>query len=438
MIKIEFNPTPKQWEAFQALESAEVREVLFGGGAGSAKSYLGCAWLIISSIKYPGSKWAMCRSELKTLKQTTLASFFDLCRSWNIERGKDFVFNENKGEIHWQNGSIIILKDVKFMPSDPEFDSLGSLEITGAFIDEVAEVTQKAKDILHTRCRYKLTEFSLKPTVLMSCNPCKGWPYIQFYKASIDKNMKPGKLFIQALASDNPHLDPSYIETLESKDEATKQRLLYGNWDFDDNPQIIMPYQNVVKAFTRQKQTNNQVRYLSCDIALEGADKMVIVVWIANHIEKVYTFPKTNGAEVIEKIKSVAFEWSVNNANIVFDGTGVGGFVAGYLPGAKDFRGAGSPIGKQSYSNLRSQTFFRLAELLNTGKISIGDKTYREEISQELGAITSVPAAMKATISSKDKIIRTVGHSPDFADAISMKMVFNITPPASGRSLSWI
>jgi len=44
--------------------------------------------------------------------------------------------------------------------------------------------------------------------------------------------------FIPSLVGDNPWVDKKFIERLERFPDSSirKQRLLYGNFDFDDNP----------------------------------------------------------------------------------------------------------------------------------------------------------------------------------------------------------
>jgi hypothetical protein len=42
--------------------------------------------------------------------------------------------------------------------------------------------------------------------------------------------------FIAALPSDNPYVPKSFFDNLETADETTKQRLLHGNFDYDDTP----------------------------------------------------------------------------------------------------------------------------------------------------------------------------------------------------------
>jgi hypothetical protein len=98
----------------------------------------------------------MGRSKLKSLKETTLNTFFEL--SSRLYIGNQYNYNAQSNIITFDNGSEIVLKDLFLYPSDPNYDSLGSLEITGAFIDECNQVVYKAWQIVKSRIRYKLNE----------------------------------------------------------------------------------------------------------------------------------------------------------------------------------------------------------------------------------------------------------------------------------------
>jgi len=56
-----------------------------------------------------------------------------------------YSYNAQSSEINFSNGSQIVLKDLFSYPSDPNFDELGSLEITDAFIDEANQVSAKGE-----------------------------------------------------------------------------------------------------------------------------------------------------------------------------------------------------------------------------------------------------------------------------------------------------
>ncbi len=134
-----------------------------GQDAGGGKSGLGCYWQIKRRLKFPGTRGFIGRSELKNLKKTTLNSFFEVCKMQGLKAGVHFNYNAQDSIIKFMNGSEIILADLYAYPSDPEFDSLGSLEVTDAFVDEAPQIISKAKQILKSRIRFKIDEFGLIP-----------------------------------------------------------------------------------------------------------------------------------------------------------------------------------------------------------------------------------------------------------------------------------
>src|SRR5438128_10211672 len=143
--------TRKQSRALRFLEDKTTTEVYYGGAAGGGKSVLGCYWLLKNCFKYKGSRWLMGRSELKNLKKTTLNSFFEVAKAQGLKADVHYKLNQQESTINFPNGSQILMADLYAYPSDPEFDSLGSLEITGAFIDEAPQVSEKAKNIVKSR-----------------------------------------------------------------------------------------------------------------------------------------------------------------------------------------------------------------------------------------------------------------------------------------------
>jgi phage terminase large subunit len=189
----------------------------------------------------------MGRSKLKTLKETTLNTFLELVSKLNLS--SQISYNSQASIIKFSNGSEIIMKDLFYYPRDPEFDSLGSLEITGAFIDECNQIVYKAWQIVKSRIRYKLTEYDLIPKILGTCNPAKNWTYREFYTPSKQGCLKQERKLIQSLPTDNPHLAPSYLEALLQLDKQSRRRLYYGDWEYDDNPDALCPYDAIVDIF---------------------------------------------------------------------------------------------------------------------------------------------------------------------------------------------
>lgn len=188
-------------------------------------------------MRYPGSRGIIGRSDIGVLKESTLVTLFKVCEKLGLEAGVHYRYIDNRNKIVWHNGSVTILKDLFYYPSDPDFNSFGSTEYTDALIDEAPEIVEKAFDILNSRLRWMLNEFDLVPKILITGNPGPGWVKDKYVKDSVtglDKTLKPHQAIVLATVLDNP--DPKfariYREQLEKmSSEYDKARLLYGDWD---------------------------------------------------------------------------------------------------------------------------------------------------------------------------------------------------------------
>lgn len=424
---LNLNLTPKQTHALELLTDNTTTEILFGGSAGGGKSYMGCVWLIINCIQYKDTRWLMGRSKLKALKQTTLNTFFQICSDLKLTQ-EHYNYNQQSGEITFYNGSTIILKDLFLYPSDPNFDSLGSLEITGAFIDEVNQITEKAKNIVSSRIRHKLTEYNLIPKLFMTCNPAKNWVYDQFYKKNKEYKLEYYKKFIPALVTDNPNISPHYITQLEKLDEISKKRLLYGEWEYED-AEALAKYDNIIDSFKDYEFESNSDKYfISCDVARKGKDKAVIMLWNNFSIIKIIEMNISLVNEIVEVINNLRNQYRVNSSNVVVDGDGVGGGVVDYIKGCIDFINNSKALKSENYQNLKTQCYYKLTSLINDGQIEIynATTTQKECIIQELSLIKrkNSDSDGKLQIISKEEIKNMIGRSPDYSDAMMMRMYF--------------
>jgi len=319
----------KQEHAVFYLKDKVTEEILYGGAAGGGKSALGCLWLIEMCQTYKGSRWLMGRSKLKTLKETTLNTFFEQASKLKITH--QFKYNAQEHIIYWNNGSQIILKDLFLYPSDPEFDSLGSLEITGAFIDECNQLVYKAWQIVKSRIRYKLHEFNLIPKILGSCNPAKNWTYKEFYKPAKDHALENYRKFIQSLPTDNNHLHPSYLQSLLRLDKNSKQRLYYGNWEYDDDPSTLIEQDAIVDYFNSKHLEPSGLKYMTIDVARKGKDKTVFRIWHGWVCIARYCIEKSTLDIVVKKGKEIQLKYAISLSNIIADEDGVGGGVVDFM-----------------------------------------------------------------------------------------------------------
>jgi len=137
--------------ALRLLHDPTVVELLFGGGAGGAKSFIVCIWMVLECRNYPGIRIGLGREELKRLKQTTLVTLWSKVHQLLGVKESEFAYSEQSGTITYRNGSQILLIDMKYHPMDPEYDTFGSLELTHVVIEEVGEVQEKGVRVLSTR-----------------------------------------------------------------------------------------------------------------------------------------------------------------------------------------------------------------------------------------------------------------------------------------------
>ena len=249
---INWELTEKQTRAWDYLQNKETVEILFGGAAGGGKTHFLCCWAVDMCLEYSGVRGFLGRNSLEDFKKSTLLTLFEIMSNWGLKKDKDYTHNQQDKVFHFlKSGSDLYYGELSFYPSDPNYNYLGSTEYTFAGIDEANQVRKKAKNILRTRIRFKLKKYGLIPKLLMSCNPDKGYLYTDFYKPSRNGKLPVERAFVQALAGDNPYNDPSYVKNLIGLDDPiTKQRLLYGNWEYDDDPTKMINYEAITDLFS--------------------------------------------------------------------------------------------------------------------------------------------------------------------------------------------
>lgn len=215
-----------------------IPEIILGGGsAGGGKSYIGCCWLVLSCMQFEGIRMVVARKVRKTLLESTWVTLKNVLKEWGLKQDVNYHINNLLFTITFWNGSEIIAMDLTPSPQDPDFNSLGSLEITGGFVDEVSEVSEKAIEVLASRIRYKIADTFIVGKMLLSTNPCVTWVRSTFV---MDDNGDPvtlpkGYRYIPFSLFDNPNekfRSIYYNKLIKLRNKTDRDRLLYGNWWF--------------------------------------------------------------------------------------------------------------------------------------------------------------------------------------------------------------
>lgn len=427
----------KQEEALILLADDVTEEFLYGGGAGGAKSWTGCAWLLFMCLIFPETKWFIGREELKRITESTLITFYKVAKEY---RCTCFRFNAQKNVIIFENGSRIDLLELKYLPRDPFYERFGSTEYTGGWIEEGSEINFGAYDILRTRIgRHYNDKYDILAKIFITCNPTKKWLYNEFYKPNKQGKIKEGlKRFLQVLAHDNPFIESGYIERLKrTKDKSKKERLLNGNWDYDDNPYALCDYKNIIAIYENDHIKKAGEKYLTADVARFGSDRARIGVWDDWDLIEVQSFDVSKTTDIQAAIEALRIKYQIPKHNCIADDDGIGGGVVdncgikGFVNNARPFKEVITDTAGQvpNYENLQAQCLFGLADKINENKmyisadLSVQDK---EMINEELGTIERDPSDLKKlTLVKKAKIKENIGRSPDWRDMFLMRKYFD-------------
>jgi len=424
----------KQSKALQLLSDDITEEILYGGAAGGAKSWTGCAWLIFMCLAYPETKWFIGREELKRITESTLITWFKVAKEYGIE---SFRYNGQKNFIQFENGSRVDLLELKYLPRDPLYERFGSTEYTGGWIEEGGEINFGAYDILRTRIgRHYNDRYGILAKLLITCNPKKNWLYTEFYKPFQSRGLDIHKAFLQAFVQDNPFIESGYIERLKrTADKAKKERLLKGNWDYDDNPYALCDYDSITAIFENDHVEGGS-KYLTADIARFGSDKARIGVWDGWKLIEVVSFDVSKTTDIQAAIDALRAKHGIPKRNCIADEDGVGGGVVDNS-GILGFKNNARPLpekitsGKKEqpqYENQQTQCLFKLAEKVNESELFFEadiSPNEKEEVINEIQSIERDPSVTKKlAVVKKAKVKEDLGRSPDWRDMLLMRSYF--------------
>jgi len=433
--------TQKQINALKLLKDNITLSVGYGGSSRSGKSLLECFWITFECLAYPGVAYGLGRKELTVLKITVLRTLFTVFSFYRLTRDKDFKYSENGKLIKFFNGSEIHLIDMAYQPSDPLYTRFGGLELTSAAVDESNESHIDAIGTLSARCGWcKNEDYNITAKVLETFNPDKGHVYKRFYSPFRDGIENEYRKFIPALPSDNPH--PAIKKWTESvikeNDKVRIQRLIYGNFDYDDNPDMLVDYDAINDLFANDKVKPSHDKYISADLAMSGRDRFVAVLWRGNVAEFTIDKTKATGKMIEKDLKKLIQSKGVYNSRVVSDADGLGNYLESYIKNIKPFRGNKRATKSREFDNIKSECAWKLAEMINKREIKVICTDKQEEaVKQELSVCLRRDNAdlddQKKKLIKKPQMKQELGRSPDYFDVLLMKMVFHLKKYSSKK-----
>ena len=437
----------KQELALQMLIDHITTELAYGGAAGGAKSWTGCAWLMFMCLLYPGVKGFVGRESLKDIRDSTLVTFHKVAKRYGLKPNEDYRYNGQDNFIYFPNESRIDLLNLEYAPSDPMYERLGSKEYTFGFLEECGQIHFNAFDVLKTRIgRHLNDKYGIKAKLFLTFNPKKNWLYSYFVKPPSGQ-LKPNQAFIKALVTDNTHRESDYEERLRSiTDKVQRARLLEGNFDYEDDPAALIEYDKIIDLWSNTH-VDEGPGYITCDAARFGGDKAKIAVWKGWRLIKWRVFPKSSMTLLADEIEKEMTLFGIPASNVVVDEDGVGGGIVDIFRDYKKKRIKGfvnnsapleeaTPDGwqKPNYTNLKSQCSFGLASRINRGLMYVAPGIMTEEekqlLVQELEQIKQkdMDKDGKKAVQPKEDVKKNIGRSPDGADTLMFRQYFELKP----------
>lgn len=413
-------------------------QILYGG-AGSGKSDFKATELLIKCITAPFFRCLYVRKFQNTVRDSQFALLNDQIKRYGLEQ----YFRVNKSEmdiICSLNGNAMLsggLDDVDKLKSIPD--------LTDIWIEEPIDRKGSVKESDFTELNRRLRCEKAPNHIHLTFNPVakESWIYRLFFAQNLYS--------VRALKTtylDNHYTPPdmaAQFEALRPSNPEEYRVYALGEWgSLDDIDNRLFKEESIGDLFTNSFIQPTGVRYLTADVAFSGVDKFVIMVWDDWTVVDVRTYEKSEGDEIVNKIKEVASEYNIPGQRIAFDAGGVGIALRGFLRTAVSFVGAAAPVEtnedkaeyqkkvlpKPQYRNLRAQCYHYAAGKVNDCEAYFAVKSghMQEQLGQELRAIRKIdlPDGGKYQIVKKDEIKERIGRSPDLADTFSMRAIFDI------------
>ena len=141
---------------------------------------------------------------------------------------------------------------------------------------------------------------------------------------------------------------------------------------------------------------------------------------------------KNDAKDIEEILRAECRKHGVSRSDLIYDADGIGAFLRGYLRGAVPFTNGGRPYErtrektKEEYANAKTQCYFELAKKIQAGEIYVENATQeqKEALSEELSQVKrdKLDQDGKLYLMPKSKVKEAIGRSPDYADAMMMRM----------------
>ena len=291
---------------------------LYQGGFGSGKTWIGSLLGIILAHKYPGIVGLVLAKTYPMVRDTTMATYFDHLKAFEMTRGIHYDFNKSESRIDFKNGSQILFRHLQ----DPE--KIKSLNAGFVEVEEASQITKADFDMTLSRLRQVGIP---RKRWFGHTNPeaTKGW----VHKIFVEQNtgivaFGDEKLHIRRIISpttDNKALSEIYVESLRHQYDPEYYKIYVLGQDGDYTRGLVS------YSFSELNVRNTEYKrdltlYLSCDF---NVDPMSWV--LAHRYNGEYHFFDeivVEGSNIDESVREVIRRYPDHLGGIVITGDASG------------------------------------------------------------------------------------------------------------------
>jgi len=339
----------------------------------------------------------------------------------NLAKTKLYKFNESGLYIVCPNGAEIHFKTAE------KPDNLYGEDVYACVFDEAPRARPESW-------------YALRSTLSATEAPCKiignfggisNWvhklkekskkdPQYEYFKITCWDAVAEGILSEEEVLQAQKDLPPKIFKELYEAEASEDKGQLINN-------------ESIIKLFSNTHILDGE-HYITADIARLGRDKTVVKVWSGLRVIEIIEEPVTRVNESVEIIKGLIVKYNVNLNRTIVDEDGVGGGVVDYL-GCEGFVNNSRAIDvngeKVNFANLKTQCYYKLAEMINRNEIYIDCNEDIELLLSEELEWVRLPKEIdtqKIALLSKDEVKKQISRSPDYSDALMMRMYFLLDP----------
>ena len=204
----------------------------YAGSIRSGKSYCSMGCLLLLASVFPGTRYAIVRASLASLKATSIPTFFKLCPKYFLKS-----YNQDTQTVTFTNGSQLIFWSESY-DEDKELMRFQGLEVNGFAFEEANEL----QEATFNRCIQRAGSFipagdkpAPDPIIIMTCTPNNSWVCELFYDRFIDGTLPPDFYFLQAHITDNPFITKNlaFMESLKNLNSFDYKVQVEGQWHLE-------------------------------------------------------------------------------------------------------------------------------------------------------------------------------------------------------------